>query len=230
MKILITGATGSIGSGCLRQCLSNPSITTVVAFVRRDLPPDVSNHPKLKCILMQEFSQWPDEILQAHSDAAGMIWAMGTYKGSRAVDLEYPLAFLEAMIRVLESAQARHKFNYVHVGGMFTRQDQEKKLCLLEFPRKLRGLAEMKVVEFANSHEELLKTFVVRPGWVVPHSLTGSQTIAAMLGENWCVRNEELGEFMAWLTIGGGGESTIIENDRIVRKGRELLKLHEASS
>ena len=51
--------------------------------------------------------------------------------------------------------------------------------------------------------------------------------IAAMLGENWCIRNEELGAFMTYLAIDGKGEDSITENLRIVRKGRELLELQK---
>lgn len=63
---------------------------------------------------------------------------MGSYKGSRAVDFEYPLAFSAAMARVLDTKPARPQFRYVHLGGMFTRQNQDKKLWLLEYPRKIR--------------------------------------------------------------------------------------------
>ena len=74
MKVLITGASGSIGGECLAQCLARPEITTVVAFVRRDLPEAVLSHPKLKCVIMKDFAQWPKETLEEHADAAGMIW------------------------------------------------------------------------------------------------------------------------------------------------------------
>ncbi|KAJ8131561.1 hypothetical protein O1611_g2064 [Lasiodiplodia mahajangana] len=166
------------------------TISTVVAFVRRDLPADLISHPKLKCVLIKDFSQWPEDILQAHADAAGMIWAMGSYKGSRAVDLDYPLAFMAAMER---------------------------------------GLAEAKAAEFAESHDDTWRTFVVRPGGVATEKMTGSRTVAAILGENWCVRIEELGAFMTYLTVDGEGESTVIENARIARKGRELLELQRSS-
>lgn len=48
--------------------------------------------------------------------------------------------------------------------------------------------------------------------------------IGAVLGENWSIRNEELGVFMTYLAIDGEGEDFLIENSRIVRKGRELLE------
>jgi hypothetical protein len=48
--------------------------------------------------------------------------------------------------------------------------------------------------------------------------------MGVVLGENWSVRCDELGAFMTYLVIDGEGEDSIIENARIVRKGRELLK------
>ncbi|KAI0486742.1 hypothetical protein F4859DRAFT_312409 [Xylaria cf. heliscus] len=230
MKVLITGASGSIGGECLIQCLAHPSISTVVAFVRRELPADVSNHPKLKTIIIKDFAQWPQDVLEENADAVGIIWAMGSYKGSRAADLEYPLAFSESMARVLETKSPRPRFRYVHLGGMFTQRDQEKMLFFLDYPRKIRGLAEAKVVEFADSHDSIWKTFVVRPGGVATEGITGSRTVASMLGENWCVLIEELGAFMTYLAIDGEEESSVIQNSRIVRKARELLKLQQNSS
>lgn len=47
--------------------------------------------------------------------------------------------------------------------------------------------------------------------------------VGVVLGENWSIRVDELGAFMTYLAIDGEGEELIIENARIVRKGRELL-------
>lgn len=74
MKILIVGASGMIGGEVLRHCLDHPKISRVVAFVRRDLSVDVSDHPKLECVLVEDFSVWPQDVLQAHIDAVAMVW------------------------------------------------------------------------------------------------------------------------------------------------------------
>lgn len=74
MKILITGASGMVGGEVLRQCLDNPTVSKVVAFVRRDLPLEISRNPKVEVVLMQDFSRWYDDVLQPHSDAAAMVW------------------------------------------------------------------------------------------------------------------------------------------------------------
>ncbi|KAI1099541.1 hypothetical protein F4804DRAFT_337150 [Jackrogersella minutella] len=226
MKILVVGASGSIGGEVLIQCLAHPSISSVVAFVRRDLPADVSSNPKLEVVLIKDFAAWPEEVLQRHADAAGMIWNMGSYSGDLAADVEYPLAFIESMARVLETKPSRPRFRCVHLSGKFVRQDQEKRLWLLEKPRKIKGLLETRALAFAENHAAVWETFIVKPGGVVTKNMVVLGPFAAMLGENWCVRIQELGAYMTYLAINGEGEDHLIENARIVRKGRELLDLN----
>lgn len=83
----------------------------------------------------------------------------------------------------------------------------------------------MKTAEFADRHNDVLKTIVIRPGGVATKDLTGSRTVIAIMGPSWGIRLEELGAFMTYLAIDGEGESAVIENHRIVVKGRELLKV-----
>ncbi|KAH7159527.1 hypothetical protein B0J13DRAFT_108922 [Dactylonectria estremocensis] len=233
MKVLIVGASGMIGGEALIQCLVHPSISSVIAFVRRDLPANVRDHPKLQSVLIKDFAVWPKDVLQAHADAVGMIWAMGSYDGSITADLEYPLAFLEAMAPVLKAQPSRPRFRCVHLSGKFVRQNQEQKLWFMEKPRKMKGLLETKALAFAENHAAIWETFIVKPGGVVPKKLLGAGVLGvatgmgAVMGENWSVRNDELGAFMIHLAINGEGEEPVTENGRIVRKGKELLKQAE---
>ncbi|KAF7553548.1 hypothetical protein G7Z17_g3568 [Cylindrodendrum hubeiense] len=236
MKVLIVGASGMIGGEILLQCLTHPSISTVVAFVRRELPAAVSENPKLQCVVIKDFSVWPEELLQAHTDAAGMIWAMGSYNGSVTADLEYPSAFQENMAQVLEKNPTGSQFRFVQLSGKFVRQNQEQKLWFLEKPRKIKGLLETKTLEVAKSHAAIWKGFIVKPGGVVAKTIMGNGVVGVMtsmgaaMGENWSVRIDELGAFMTYLAIDGEGEDPLIENARIVRRGRELLKLQKKAS
>ncbi|KAI1344453.1 hypothetical protein F5Y15DRAFT_112338 [Xylariaceae sp. FL0016] len=223
MKVLITGASGSIGGQVLTQCLAHPSISTVVAFVRRDLPQELTRNPKLLSVRIQDFSNWPEDLVNAHADAAAMLWCMGTNTGDRNADLEYPLAFMTNMGRVLETRPSRTRFRYVHLSGKFVRQDQEKKLWLLESARKMKGLLETKALAFAEDHTHVWRTHIVKPGGVVTDRWLAPGAVVGLLGDNWCIRVEELGAFMTYLAIDGGEEGSVTENLRIAQKGRELL-------
>ncbi|KAM6522768.1 hypothetical protein FALCPG4_012383 [Fusarium falciforme] len=231
MKVLIVGASGMIGGEALLQCLANPQVSSVVAFVRRELPSDVSNNPKLKSVIVKDFSKWPEDLLLAHADAVGMIWAMGSYSGDVKADLEYPFAFQEAMVRVLKPTG--RQFNYVQLSGKFVRQDQETKLWWGNEPRKIKGQLETKTLELAKSHPDVWKAFVLKPGGVVPKTMFGSgflgivTSLGTVMGENWSVHIEELGAFMMYLALDGQGEEPLLLNARIVRRGRELLELRK---
>ena len=78
MKILIVGATGGIGGEVLRQCLAHPSVSRVVAFLRRDLPEEANQNPKLESVLVNDFSSWPEAFLTPHLDATAMIWSVNS--------------------------------------------------------------------------------------------------------------------------------------------------------
>lgn len=74
MKFILTGCTGFIGSEVLSQCLRNPTITSVVALSRRQLPDSVSNDPKLKVVIMKDFNSYSEPVLKELAGADACIW------------------------------------------------------------------------------------------------------------------------------------------------------------
>lgn len=73
MKLILTGCTGYIGSEVLHQSLRNPAMTSIVALVRRELPHLASN-PKVKVVVLKDFTTYPESVLQELSDADACIW------------------------------------------------------------------------------------------------------------------------------------------------------------
>jgi uncharacterized protein YbjT (DUF2867 family) len=53
MRILLTGATGLVGQGVLRECLRDPGVEHVIALVRR---PSGQSHAKLEDVVVADFS------------------------------------------------------------------------------------------------------------------------------------------------------------------------------
>src|SRR5450755_4550017 len=52
MKVILFGATGMVGQGCLRECLLDPSVASVLAIGRS---PTGQKHAKLREILHDNF-------------------------------------------------------------------------------------------------------------------------------------------------------------------------------
>ncbi|KAF5674088.1 hypothetical protein FCIRC_7857 [Fusarium circinatum] len=190
MKVLFLGASGSIGSEALRQCLSHPKITSVVAFVRRALP---SDHPKLQTVMIKDFLKWSDDILLPHVDAAAMICAMGSYRGNVNVDIEYPLAFQTALATLLEKQPKREPFRFIHLSGKWVVQEQDAKLWVNDYPRKLKGLYEIRSLEVAKEHAHVWKAWMLRPGGVITQRMRVPGYLAqVLLGDDYVIKNEEL--------------------------------------
>ncbi|PNH43766.1 hypothetical protein VD0004_g3765 [Verticillium dahliae] len=232
MKVLLTGATGSVGGAALRACLAHPAITSIIAVQRRTLPADLASNPKITTVILQDFSSWPDEVLQAHKDAAAMIWAMGTYDTNNVtVNHDYPVAFQEAFAEVLrEERPAGPRFRFVLLSGKFVRQDQEQHLYFLEEARKIKGRTETRSLNVERKYPEQWQALILRPGGIITHGMVGGGVMGALLSVNWVVKIDELAAYMAEVAASGEGEETVVENARIVARGKELLEASAASA
>jgi hypothetical protein len=147
------------------------------------------------------------------------------------VNLNYPLAFQAAFLKCLRSnfstaSSSPARFRYVQLSGAFCVQDQDKDLWFLSAPRKIKGLAETKMLEFAAEHADRWQTFIVKPGGVMRGGSWYSAIGSMMFGENLAIEDVELGAAMARLAVDGGEfveEEGVILNKRIIELGREAL-------
>ena len=76
MHLILTGATGLVGSACLHQMLTSEPVTKVSILSRRPVPM-AEGHPKVNVILHTDFKQYPNEVLEQLKDATGCVWALG---------------------------------------------------------------------------------------------------------------------------------------------------------
>lgn len=65
MKVLLTGASGMVGQGVLRECLAATDVTGVVSLVRR---PTGANHPKLVEVIAPRF----DDLSAVETQLTGL--------------------------------------------------------------------------------------------------------------------------------------------------------------
>lgn len=141
MKVVLTGSTGFIGTEILRQCLQNPSINSVIALVRREMPEQ--NNPKLKQLIMKDddFLNYPDSIKAELEAADALIWALGSVsfpneEVMRKVSVDYNVAAGKAFAAI--GADAHKTVRLVWVSGKLVEQDQSSKLWFMDHFRHVR--------------------------------------------------------------------------------------------
>jgi nucleoside-diphosphate-sugar epimerase len=76
MRVVITGATGLVGSAVVRQCIATQAITEALILTRKPLPRDISDNPKITVIIHEDFGSSPPELLTRLSGAEGCIWCV----------------------------------------------------------------------------------------------------------------------------------------------------------
>lgn len=74
MKVIIAGATGAAGSEAVKHCLANEAVSEVLILARRALSDDVTNHPKAKVITHDDFSTYPDSLMDQLAGAETCLW------------------------------------------------------------------------------------------------------------------------------------------------------------
>lgn len=212
MRVILSGSTGYIGSEVLTQCLNHPSITTVILLTRRD-PGGLAENPKVKVILVSDFTSYDESTLDELEAADAAIWCLGTYHGDEKVDIEFPLTFIRAIkARALEPKA----FRYVQLGGAFTepppREGQgERSLWYFANGRRIRGAAEARVLECSDDAvQNAFEVYLVKPGAVLPRN---GAILQCVLGSFLSIGITELGATMVDLAVYGNEKRVFQNND-----------------
>ncbi|KAF4633899.1 hypothetical protein G7Y89_g4214 [Cudoniella acicularis] len=226
MKFILTGCTGFIGSEVLSQCLRNPSITSIIALSRRELPKAVANDPKLKVLIMKDFNNYPDSVIKELSGADACIWCMGTTAGIRELEVDYLFAFGNAFAKTIPETKKR--FRYLHLSGSATERDPEKALWMKSEMRKMKGEAKLNMFSFTKKEETqgLWETLIVKSGFVIQKEVKSPRDFLGwMAGNKFTLRVDELAAFMIDASANGWGnsEDTMSDVFTISSKGRKAL-------
>ncbi|KAH7022080.1 nucleoside-diphosphate-sugar epimerase [Ilyonectria destructans] len=121
MHLILTGATGLVGSGVLQAMLASKEISKVSILSRRAVPA-ASNNPKVNVIIHQDFENYEPQVLSQLQGANGVVWALGisalkvTKEDYVKITRDWPLASAKGFADLAPDGQA-FRFIYVSGGG-----------------------------------------------------------------------------------------------------------------
>lgn len=223
MKVVVSGGTGYIGGEVVSQCLEHRSITSVIILARRD-PGTWANNPKAKVVILKDFTSYDEATANEVKTADAAIWCLGTYTGDQTIDIDFPLAF----INIIKTQRPRSStpFRFVQLSGAFTEPppkegEQARSLWYFANGRRVRGLAEAKVLETAEgASPDDYTVYLVKPAGVASRTV-GGKLVRCVAGDSLSVDIGDLGATIVDLAV-TGNEQRVLSNREIIKHARGL--------
>ncbi|KAI1643100.1 putative nucleoside-diphosphate-sugar epimerase [Daldinia loculata] len=151
MHLILTGATGLVGSGVLDAMIKMKDVSKISILSRRPVKmvEDVKD-PRVHVILHKDFEKYDSELLSQLKGASGCVWALGISQTQVSpeeyvkITKDYTLAASEAFQKL---GSEEEPFNFVYVSGtgattqpgrfsaIFARVKGETELALAEMRR-----------------------------------------------------------------------------------------------
>lgn len=126
MHLILTGATGLVGTGVLDAMIKLPAITKITVLSRRPVPlAEQANDPRVNVIIHKDFTKYDKDVLDQLRDAKGCVWALGISQ-TKVDKVEYVRITKDYALEAAKAFQniptsdnnANEPFNFVYVSGL----------------------------------------------------------------------------------------------------------------
>ncbi|VUC29976.1 unnamed protein product [Clonostachys rosea] len=179
MKIVIAGSTGFVATEVIRQALSIPDITKIVALGRREISPPAglranSDESKLQSVVLQDFLNYPDNVKKELEGADVVIWTIAispsklktvTWEETCTISRDYAIKGIETITHLPREGKAQ-PLRFIYMSGSNAERDQTKKPLLMGDYLLMRGDAETKILTYAKESNGLVEAQVTKTGIV----------------------------------------------------------------
>ncbi|KAI8936072.1 hypothetical protein NX059_007572 [Plenodomus lindquistii] len=165
MHLILTGATGLVGSSVLHNMLAQESISRISILSRRPVAM-AEGHDKAKVIIHKDFNTYDKALLEELKDAHGCVWAQGVSQNDvnkqQYIEIthDYPLAAAKAFATL----HPDRPFTFVYVSGEGVTQTPG---MFTQLYGRVKGQAESALVDLGKQNP-MFKAFNVRPAVVDP--------------------------------------------------------------
>ncbi|KAI0555914.1 hypothetical protein F4679DRAFT_578036 [Xylaria curta] len=175
MDVIITGATGFIGSAVVRQAIETDLVSHAFILTRSSLPDDVSQHPKITVIQHNDFCTYPQTLLERLAGCESCIWCLGRHgnqfpdkRTAKIVSVDYPIAAATAfMVHLTPWLWHGDKFRFVFVSRTYAEWDNNKPLFFDRDARRMKGAAEKRLLALATVSRGKLDVSILRGSGII---------------------------------------------------------------
>ncbi|KAF5520359.1 Botcinic acid biosynthesis cluster B protein 16 [Colletotrichum aenigma] len=179
MHLILTGATGLVGSSVLDAMLKSKDVTKISILSRRPVSM-LGNNPKANVIIHKDFETFDPSVLAKVDDADGVVWALGISQTKVTKDEyvkitnDYPLAAAVAFSKIPSTDDKPFRFVYVSSGGatatpgLFTPYygmvKGEAEVALAKLRTSKFNVESVRPVGVDPSNHEAIKPHIPDPG------------------------------------------------------------------
>ncbi|KAK1758860.1 hypothetical protein QBC47DRAFT_419997 [Echria macrotheca] len=222
MHLILTGATGLVGSGILDAMIKNKAVTKISILSRRPVGmADAAHDPRINVILHNDFTSYPPSVLDQLRDAQGCVWALGVSQ-NQVTEPEYVEITKTYALNAATAFQSldetkKQPFNFIFISGhgatftpgrltpLFGRVKGETELALAEMRRRnplLRASTARPCAIDWTRHEAIWPFMPRQEGYKA--GLMGRGILAAIrVGyKSLSAPTEELGRFVTDMALG----------------------------
>ncbi|TVY12517.1 Mitochondrial protein FMP52, partial [Lachnellula arida] len=166
MHLILTGATGLVGSGVLHAMLTTPTVSKISILSRRPVPM-AEGHAKAHVIIHKDYANYPSELMQQLKDADGCVWAQGISQSKVGkeeyveITHTYPLTFA----RALAASTAPRPIPFIYVSGEGATTSPGLFTPIFGVTK---GRTEADLLALSKAPGANLRAISVRPGGVDP--------------------------------------------------------------
>ncbi|KAK3988261.1 hypothetical protein QBC44DRAFT_382520 [Cladorrhinum sp. PSN332] len=167
MHLILTGATGLVGSAVLNSMIKTPEISKISILSRRPVQQaDDSKDPRINVIIHKDFSNYDSEVINSLRDADGCVWALGISQAEVSkedyvtITKDYALKFAQAFTSTPSTAS--HPLNFIYVSGFGTTHTPSRFTAIFA---KIKGETEL-ALDQVRAKNPNFKAESVRPAFV----------------------------------------------------------------
>lgn len=155
VKILVTGATGMVGSEVVGQAIADPKIEQITALLRRPLKVE---HPKPKTVLHQNFLDYSG-LEHIFREVGACLWCLGIAQSLVSKEEYHKITYDYAVAGAQAMLAANPEITFLFLSGLGADSTEKSRVLFA----RVKGMTEnaLRAMPFKKLH-------IARPGGIKP--------------------------------------------------------------